>query len=127
MVKPFFSSLAVPDGILFGGDGCLARVAEDGSSEYLYPFGEGSCVGNRAYRIGRMVALEGRELLLGTDEMGLFRYEPGHPAVPFTQEAFRQVIALPLTVMSALRLAQYFCRRALCIRKQFSQAAHRCG
>lgn len=94
MEKPFFSSLAVPDGILFGGDGCLARVAEDGSSEYLYPFGEGSCVGNRAYRIGRMVALEGRELLLGTDEMGLFRYEPGHPAVPFTQEAFRQVIAL---------------------------------
>ena len=92
--KPFYSSLVVSDGILFGGDGSLTRFTGDGAPEYLYPFGEGPSAGDPAYRIDRMVALEGNEILLGTEEKGLFRYEPGRPAVPFRQDAQRQVVAL---------------------------------
>lgn len=92
--KPFYSSLVLPDGILFGGDGCLVRFTGEGDPESLYPFGETASAGDPAFRIDRMVALDGDEILLGTDEKGLFRYVPGGAAVPFTQEARRQVISL---------------------------------
>ena len=90
----FYCSVALPDGILFGGEGRLLRFAEEGVPDYLYPFGEGSALDDPAYRINRMTVLPGDEILLGTYEKGLFRYVPGGVAVPFTEKTGHQVIAL---------------------------------
>ena len=90
----FYCSVVLPDCILFGGEGRLLRFKGEGEPEYLYPFGEGLTEGDPAFRINRMTTLDGEEILLGTYAKGLFRYVPGGTAVPFTEKAGRQVIAL---------------------------------
>lgn len=105
--KTFRSSLTLPDGILLGGDGCLVRFSGESGPEYLYPFGEIPFAGDPAYRIDRMIALDGEEILLGTDQKGLFRYTLGGQAVPFAGEAGHQVIALYRSRAGEVLVAYY--------------------
>ena len=92
---PVHSFLVAGDDILFGGDGVLYRFS-GGSSvpEALYPFGDEPMLEKSSFRLARMQALGSGEMLLGTEERGLFRYVPGGTARPFTASVRRSPIAL---------------------------------
>ena len=103
---PCHASLVTRDGACFGGDGFLFFFPEGASvPERLYPFGEG--VKGLDYRIVALVDLGEGELLLGTQEKGLFRYRPGTQAQRFTASSGHELTALYRTDAGTIYAAYY--------------------